>query len=363
MIVSRFLRHSQMARAVLLSSMLSLVMGAQAWAQGGPSGDGPPPAQVRVAEAQVAEMAPQTWVAGTVVSRSDARLAAEVAGRMLSVAEVGTVVVAGDEIAVIEDTALRLREAELSAEVSRVEARLVYLKGEAERQQRLAKNNLAAESALALTVADRNAMQSELAVARSRLEQMQDQIERTRMRAPFDGVVVERLINPGERVSSGDSVVRMIDNQSLEVVARAPLDYLPHVRVGEELTLQSAGKRGAGDVRTVVALGNQNVHVFEVRLDVPANAYAAGQTVRVSIPTSTSQQVLAVPRDALVLRSDGISVFVIDDDMTARQVQVITGVGNEENIAVEGDINPGSKVVIRGNERLRPGQNVVLLEG
>lgn len=343
---------------VTLNLIVLTLMSLAAMAQGGP-----PAAQVRVATAEMAQMAPQTWVAGTVISRSDARLAAEVAGRLLQVAEVGTRVEQGDVVAVIEDTALKLRAAELQAEVARVEARLVYLNGETERQQRLARDNLAAKSALALTTADRNVAQSELAVARSRLEQVQDQIERTQLRAPFEGVVVERLVNPGERVTSGDSVVRLIDNEHLEVVARVPLDYLPHVQTGQTLNLRTGGDILPGQVRTVVALGNELVHVFEVRLDVDAQYFAAGQTVRVSVPTASSQQVLAVPRDALVLRSDGISVFVIDADMTARQVQVVTGIGDEQNIAVKGDLAPGSKVVVRGNERLRPGQSVEFVGG
>lgn len=333
-----------------------------ALAQGRPGGGGPPPAQVRVATAELTRMAPYTWVAGTVISRSDARLAAEVAGRMLQVAEVGTRVSAGEVVAVIEDTALRLRETELKAEVARVEARLVYLTGEAERQQRLARENLAAQSALALTQADRNVAQSELAVARSRLEQVQDQIARAQIRAPFGGVVASRLINPGERVASGDAVLRLIDDEHLEIVARAPLDYLPYVPVGATLDLRGSAADSAV-VRTVVALGSENVHVFELRLDVPAQGFAAGQTLRVAIPTADSQEVLSVPRDALVLRSDGISVFVVEADMTARQVQVTTGIGDEQHIAVVGDIQPGSAVVVRGNERLRPGQPVMLIDG
>src|SRR5210317_1494981 len=68
-----------------------------------------PAAIVRVAEASVQSIAPETLVPGTVVSRNDARLAAEVTGRLLEVLDVGTKVAKGDVVAKIEDTAIRLR--------------------------------------------------------------------------------------------------------------------------------------------------------------------------------------------------------------------------------------------------------------
>jgi hypothetical protein len=87
-----------------------------------------------------------------------------------------------------------------------------------------------------------------------------------------------------------------------------------------------------------------------------------GQTLRVSIPTSGSRQVLTVPRDALVLRPEGQSVFVVDGNNQARQVSVTVGVGQGEDIEILGEVAPGDRVVIRGNERLQPGQAVDIMD-
>jgi multidrug efflux pump subunit AcrA (membrane-fusion protein) len=72
---------------------------------------------------------------------------------------------------------------------------------------------------------------------------------------------------------------------------------------------------------------------------------------------------LVVNRDALILRPGGISVFVVDQDNTVRQVPVTTGIGSGPLIEVAGDVRPGERVVVRGNERLRPGQAVTVAEG
>ena len=320
------------------------------------------PALVRVATATLKDIAPVTAVPGTVISRHDARLSAEVEGRLTSVVDVGTRVEAGQVVAEIEDTALRLRNTELKAEVSRAEARLRFLELEEDRFTKLAESNLAAATQLEQTRSDRDVALGDLAIARSRLEQNEDLLDRTQLRAPYDGVVVERMIMRGERVVEGSMVVRLVDPADLEVIARAPLEYYPYVEPGQELDLSAPGRSETGRVRSVVAIGDLNTHQFELRLDVEGRLFPVGQTLRVSIPVSETRQALTVPRDALVLRSQGASVFVINDDDTAQQVPVTPGIGQGDYIEVTGDVSDGDRVVIRGNERLQPGQDVRIMD-
>ena len=320
-------------------------------------------ANVRVARASIQSLAPVTVVPGTVVSRSDARLAAEVTGQLTEVADVGTVVAKGDVVASIEDTVIRLRKDELLAEVERARARLKYLESEEGRYVKLAESNLAAATKLEETRSDRDVSRGDLQVAKSRLAQIEDQLARTNIRAPFSGIVVERLMMPGERVDIGRNVVRVLDQQHLEVIARAPLDYYSYVRPGQDLKIRTGQVMANATVRTVVAVGSENTHQFELRLDIESNSFPVGQTLRVSIPTSDVRDALIVPRDALVLRPEGITVFVIDKEQKAKQVTVTTGIDAGEQIEVHGDLADGDVVIIRGNERLRPGQMVSVMEG
>jgi len=327
-----------------------------AWAQ-----QDAPAALVRVAQASIQSLMPMTIVPGTVVSRNDAKLAAEVTGRLVEVAEVGAVVARGDVVAIIEDTQLKLKKDEQQAEVNRAQARLKFLQSEEQRYVTLAESNLAAATKLDETRSDRDVAQGDLQVAMSRLAQTEDQLSRTRITAPFGGIVVERLMMPGERVNTGSDVVRLVDQQNLEVIARAPLEYFSYVHPAQQLVLQIGEVIVTGTVRTVVAVGSENTHQFELRLDIAANRFPVGQTLRVSIPTSTAREALAVPRDALVLRPEGITVFVVNRDQTARQVSVTPGIGSGELIEVKGDLEDGDTVIVRGNERLRPGQPVSIM--
>ena len=336
--------------------LLLLACGGPAWAQGGG------PALVKVAVASLQDIAPITLVPGTVVSRNDARLSAEVPGRLIAVADVGTVVLQGESLARIEDTILRLQHMELQAEVNREEARLRFLESEEKRFTQLAEANLAAVTQLEQTRSDRDVARGDLAVAHARLDQNTDQLARTSIVAPFDGVVVERLMTPGERVTEGSKVIRLVDQEDLEVIARAPLEYYPYARRGQLLDLRTGSLSAFGEVRTVVAVGDENTHQFELRLDLEGSPFPVGQTLRVAIPTSESKEVLTVPRDALVLRPEGQSVFILDANNQAQQVRVTVGVGQGEHIEILGAISPGDRVVIRGNERLQPGQTVDIMD-
>lgn len=321
------------------------------------------PALVKLASATVKDIAPVTTVPATVVSRNDARLSAEVEGRLTAVVDVGTVVREGESVATIEDTTLRLRNVELKAEMTRAQARLTFLEKEEFRFTRLAESNLAAQTQLEQIRSDRDVALGDLAVARARLDQNEDQLSRTRILAPYDGVVVERLMLPGERVVVGSNVVRLVDQKNLEVIARAPLEYFEYVKRGQTLALRSQTRTVDGTVRTVVAVGDLNTHQFELRLDLEGQPFQVGQTLRVSIPVSETREVLTVPRDALVLRPEGMSVFVVDDGNTARQVTVTAGVGQGDDIEVIGALNAGDRVVVRGNERLQPEQEVSIIDG
>jgi RND family efflux transporter MFP subunit len=234
-------------------------------------------APVKVALASMRDIAPVTLVPGTVVSRNDARLSAEVPGRLTEVADVGTVVEAGQPVAAIEDTLLKLQRIELQAQVERAEAKLRFLDNEVKRFDQLAESNLAAVNQLELTRSDRDVAQGDLAVARARLEQIEDQLARTSIRAPYRGVVAERLMTPGERVDEGSNVVRLVDQDNLEVITRAPLEYLPFVRRGQLLALNTGAASALGTVRTVVAVGDENTHQFEVRLDIDGNPFPIGR--------------------------------------------------------------------------------------
>ena len=97
----------------------------------------------------------------------------------------------------------------------------------------------------------------------------------------------------------------------------------------------------SGDIpiRTIVPFGNPQSHMFEVRLDADPDVWTVGESVRLSMPTAAAKEVLAVHRDALVLRREGASVFKVGEESTVAKVNVIVGLGAGTHIEVFGELH------------------------
>jgi len=306
------------------------------------------------------QLAPSVDVPGTVVSRFDSRLASELAAKLVWIAEVGTTVKEGDTVARLEDFTYKLLEMEAQARVEREQARVEFLRSEKSRLDELSKKNLSAKSQFDQVVSDLAIAESEETMARVQLGLTQISMHITQIRAPFDGLVTERLRNIGERLNVADEVIRIVNPKTLEVVARAPLNTVNFISDGAVLRLHNDYKEDEASVRTIVPFGNPQSHMFEVRLDVDPERWIVGESARLSMPTAIAKEVLAVPRDALILRREGASVFRVNDDLTAEQINVITGLGDGSHIEVMGELNAGDRVITRGAERLNSGDSVAL---
>ena len=321
-----------------------------------------PPPIVVVEDTRMKMLAPTIDVPGTVISRYDARLASELSAKLKWIADVGTVVKVGDTVARLEDITFRLLEMEAQSYVDREKARVTFLRSEKARLERLRENNLSARSQLDQTISNLAVAESDQAIAEARLGQAKVSMYVTQIRAPFDGIVTEKLRNIGERLNVADEIIRLVDPNSVEVVARAPLNTVNFIKKEDVLEIYNDYHKGEGSVRTTVPFGNPQSHMFEVRMNVDASLWTVGESVRLSMPTAPAKEVMTVPRDALVLRREGASVFRIKDDMTAEQVSVITGLGAGSLIEIIGDVKPGDRIVIRGAERLSTGMTVNIRE-
>jgi len=315
---------------------------------------------VVVAEAEMRELAPIHWYSGTVISREQAKLAAEVSGRLLWVAEVGAEVEKGATVARIDDSLMREDFAERSADIARIEAQLGFLKQEASRLQRLANQNNAAQSQLEKTTSELASARSELKAAQARERRTAQQLDRTALKAPFNGVVTERLLRAGEWADDGSAVVSMTDPALLEIQSWVSVSALPFVSAQSILQLKINDRTYQGAVRTLVPVGDQRSRLYELRVGLPRQQWNVGESVRIAVPTALSREVLSVPRDALVIRRDSISVYKIGNDSIAERVTVSTGIASGAFIEVQGDLKAGDRVVVRGGERLRNGQQVTV---
>jgi len=312
-------------------------------------------APVVVEQAVMKSLSPISWVSGSVISRRDAELSTEVKGQLKKVAEAGDFIAKDGVVAKIDNTFAKLK---------REKAQLYFFREEMKRLRRLAKQNNAAKTLLEQTEADRKMKKSDLDIARTRLLFAREELSRHIIRAPFAGVVAQRNAQPGERVDVGDLIVRLIDPNALEVQARVPLSTINYISENTELRMRvsdNASESSKGMVRTIVPVGYERSRLLDVRIKFDNPMWRVGQPLRVALPTANSREVLTIPRDALVLRRDGVSVFKVNSENKAEKITVIVGVAEGDYVGISGNLIVGDKVVIRGGERLKPGQDVKIV--
>ncbi|MGH8239802.1 MAG: efflux RND transporter periplasmic adaptor subunit [Steroidobacteraceae bacterium] len=342
--------------ALALTTAVAL-FAATAGAEGPPSQE--PGVVVEVAKAAVARVAPRRWVPGGVVSRNDARLATSAAGRLDYVAEVGTRVRAGERVAKLEDEAVRLSVDDAKAEVARIESQRAM----SERQlQRLEKVG----GTISQTQLDE--VRSQLAVLTAQLQQAnvrqrvaQHNLDQTEVRAPFAGVVTERLAQRGEYVATGAAIAHLVDTVHLEARVQAPLTLVGLVRQEMELPVRIGDQQIEASVRTVVPVGEERSRQFELRLTLANNALSVGTAIEVGLPEREATESLAVPRDAIAVRHDGNYVMRVRADNTAEKVTVTSVATDGDLVTIHGPVAAGDLVVVRGVERLQHGQRVTVL--
>lgn len=313
---------------------------------------------VYVVAAKITTLAPVAWVSGTVVSRNDSQIAAEVSGRLIHLLPLGSKVEQGEVIAQIDDSTLKINQQQAQAEVDSTRSSRQFLEKEVKRSRALAKINLTATKDLEANISALEIAKADLVSAKAGLAEVAQKIAFTRLKAPFTGLVVERLSNKGEFIKDGTAIVRLVETANVEASVYAPLSSYRFLQQAKTLAVQSSLGTGQAVIKTLIPVANTRSHLMQVRLDMASFDWPIGLNIKVAIATGEREAVLAVPRDALVLRRDGISVFRIKADNSAEQVAVTVGIGAGQQVQVIGNINPGDRIVVRGAERLQPGQTV-----
>lgn len=324
----------------------------------------PSASSVQVALVSRAELAPTVAVPGTIYSRNDMQITSGIAGTLEMVAEPGTLVGRGAAVARVDVGTLMLQRAEQEALLARAEINIRQLSSQLRRQRELQGQNLVSEFELEQTEANRDLAVSDANITKVRIRQIDDQIRRAEVRAPFAGVVTRRDRRAGEEVSRGETLGWMTDIDNLEVRAFVPLKHLTRTTVGQSLGVFATDARHSGTIRSLVPTGDVRSQTFEARIDLPVVAtgdWTVGQLVSVAIPIRARELALTVPRDALVLRSNGSFVFRIDNENKARQVRVELGDSSGDLIAVRGELAEGDRVAIRGAENLSDGAEVKIM--
>jgi RND family efflux transporter MFP subunit len=188
-------------------------------------------------------------------------------------------------------------------------------------------------------------------------------LARAEIRAPYNGVVVALEATEGAYVNTGAPVVSLVNDESLEIEADVSAERLAGLAPGREVEiLLDDGQKFTATVRSVIPTESALTRTRPVRFTpdidhVSGLRLATDQSVTVLLPVGAPRSVVSVHKDAVIARGAGYLVFVVTGGKAEpRPVRL----GEATGVRMEGlsGLAPGDLVVVRGNERLRPGEPV-----
>ena len=200
------------------------------------------------------------------------------------------------------------------------------------------------------------------------------------VRAPFNGFVTQKMTEVGEWVMRGQAIVEIVQIDPIEMVINVPQEHLNRLQqsLGEpssdltaQIEFEGIETKFKGIVKRVVAQADLLSRTFPVRVELPnpktdeGHLLQPGMLGKASLEIGARQEMLVVKKDALVLGGRQPLVFKLieqGDSTTAVPVVVRTGVSIDDWIQITGEVTSNDRIVLLGNERLRPGQKLLIKE-
>ncbi|MFP7674716.1 efflux RND transporter periplasmic adaptor subunit [Marivita sp. S0852] len=333
------------------------------------------PAGVLTERVTVNVMSETVAVFGEVVAGRESAVAARVGGIAEFVpVQVGDRVNQDDVLARLDVELLDIELAQAEAEVAIADAGVAVSAAQLDRAEKAFRRAETLRGNSTISQAQLEERESDFAEARgsqqeaeARLKASQTALDQARyrlnnaiVRAPFDAVVLEVSTEVGQFIAPGSRVATLIDTSALEIEANVPARFVGALQPDELVTATTdIGQVVSLKMRAILPTEFSATRTRPVRfaLSGETGAIAVGQTVTLDVPVSQSREALVVPKDAIIQSQDGWSVFVNENGKAMpRTVQIGAALNNA--FEVISGLSEGDEVVVRGNERLRPGQEI-----
>jgi len=285
---------------------------------------------------------------GTVEAVHQATMSAQTAGRVTEInVDVNDYVPAGAIV-------LRLRSTEQVAGLSQAQAALEEATArESEAQMRydrirdMYSRQVVAKATLDEATAARDAAAARLAAARAGLDAAREGVSYTEIRAPYAGVVTQKLVQVGETVAPGTPLISGASLDALRVIVEIPQSILEQVRAQRKAAVYFDGRRIESTAITFFPSAAPQTNTFRARIDLPQElqGLAPGMFVKVGLVTGESQRLL-LPRSAIVERSEMRAVYVVAPDGRVSLRQVRLGRASSDRVEILAGLVAGEKVAV-----------------
>ena len=304
-------------------------------------------------------------ITGSIQPERRADVRAEVPATVLRVLkENGQQVRRGEVLVQLDDTALRDGLASTEAAMRAVSQAFDQAQRQFERMKTLRTSGMVSQQAVEDAEIRRNNLQSDLEAARTRVVQAKQQVSRTEARAPFDGVVSDRKVSPGDTAQIGKELMKVIDPTSMRFEAMVSADQVGAIKPGQSVQFRVNGygnEEFAGKVRRVAPSANATTRQVELVVDFVgdkqpklAGLYAEG---RVATEVRSS---LTIPASAIV--RDGEAAFawrVGDGKLTKAPIKLAERDARSGEFVLQQGLTQGDQVIRYPTAMLRDNQPIL----
>lgn len=330
------------------------------------------PVPVQVVEVKVGPLIETLPLTGTITSERTAALSPRVSGLVLKVnVDAGDRVSAGDVLIELDPTLAKLDLNRAQAALNEAKVALNEAKRLSDEARDLSKSKNIPQTTVQARISDVDVKAAVVERLEAEYRLQAEIVNRHTVISPFNAVVSRKLTEAGEWVATGTPVVDLVATDLLRLDVQAPQEYF-HLIDNEtpvSVKLDAAPEiQFTGTVATTVPVNNPGVRTFLTRIMIKdaEKFIIPGMSAQAIFKINLKQEALQLPRDATIRYPDGRNtvwtVNQINGQWIATEQQVQLGRTMSGNVIVRQGINPGSVVVIRGNETLREGQAVHILE-
>jgi membrane fusion protein (multidrug efflux system) len=308
-----------------------------------------------VAPAKVQKVEDKFEAVGSVEASEAITVVSEIDGIVVSLPfEEGGPIQKGSLIAKLDDS-------QLAAEVARTEALRSQSQSSYDRVKSIVEEKAGSQQDLDDAAAALKVAEANLALARARYN-------KTRIAAPFDGIVGARRVSVGTFVRAGQELTTLANIDEIRINFSAPERFLSQLGRGGEASVSTtaySGDKITGKIIAIDPILDPTTRTARVvaRVQNPQRKFRPGMSANISVVLSERANAITIPNEAVFANGDQTFVFVVKQDSTVSRQPITLGTRLTDAVEVVKGLDKGAKVVRAGHQKLFEGAKIIPIGG